>query len=362
MATYTPVTAPALPATEPRHRFGPLAAIPAGLLRNSCWTTSCPPPAARKATAPARSGATVSRVHPLAKLPQAWRTIKALACIGAVIALAFGCQGGPPTFLTKLDEARRLAADLHVQFKEASDASNRAVMADTDEASVAFASDAEKAAQVIESDVAALAPQLASFGFPKEIQSLDGFRQHFTEYRTLDRQILALAVENTNLKAQHLSFGPAQQAADGFRDALGAIPPSVPPKDRCRAEGLVAKATLAVREIQVLQAPHIAEPDDAAMTRMEKEMADLDGVARDALAALAEVVPPGARPLLEPALPALDRFKEVSGQIVMLSRRNTNVRSLDLSLRAKPPLTAACDDSLRALQDALAAEGSTATR
>jgi hypothetical protein len=28
-----------------------------------------------------------------------------------------------------------------------------------------------------------------------------------------------------------------------------------------------------VREIQVLQAPHIAEPDDAAMARIEKQMA-----------------------------------------------------------------------------------------
>jgi hypothetical protein len=47
---------------------------------------------------------------------------------------------------------------------------------------------------------------------------------------------------------------------------------------------------------------------------------------------------------------------------VALSRRNTNVRSLALSLTARPPLAAACDGSLRALQDALAKEASTATR
>jgi hypothetical protein len=279
-----------------------------------------------------------------------------------MIALALGCQGGEATYLARLDEARRLAADLHVQFKEAADASNRAVMADTDEASIAFASDAEKTVQLIESDAAALAPQLRGFGFPNEIRLLDEFGEHFAEYRKLDREILALAVENTNLKAQRLSFGPARQAANDLRDSLGAIAPTVPPKDRCGVEGLVAKAMLAVREIQVIQAPHIAESDDAAMSRMEKEMADLDGVARDAIKALAEFAPPSARPSLDAALQALDHFKEISGQIVTLSRRNTNVRSLDLSLRTKPPLTAACDDSLRALQDALAAEGFKATR
>jgi hypothetical protein len=279
-----------------------------------------------------------------------------------MITLALGCQGGSTTFLTRLDKARRLAADLHVQFKEAADASNRAVMADTDEASTEFASDAEKTVLLIESDVATLSPQLRSFGFPNEIQFLEEFRAHFAEYRNLDREILTLAVENTNLKAQRLSFGAARQAADGLRDSLGAIPSSVPPKDRCRVEGLVAKATLAVREIQVLQAPHIAESDDVAMTRMENEMADRDGVARDAIKALAGLVPPNARPSLDAALLQLDKFKDVSDQIVTLSRRNSNVRSLDLSLRAKPPLAAACDGSLRALEDALAAEGSKATR
>ena len=315
-----------------------------------------------EATASATSGATVSPVASLAGLRLASRTFGALAWLAALIVLAAGCQGGPITFLTRLDEARRLAADLHVQFKEAADASNRAVMADTDEASIEFAGDAEKAVVLIESDVAALAPQLRSFGFPNEIQLLEEFRAHFADYRALDREILTLAVENTNLKAQRLSFGAARQAADGLRDSLGAIPSSVPAKDRCRVEGLVAKATLAVREIQVIQAPHIAESDDAAMTRMEKEMADRDGVARDAIKALAEIVPPGARSSLDAALLGLDRFKDVSGQIVTLSRRNSNVRSLDLSLRTKPPLTAACDGSLRALEDALAAEGSKATR
>jgi thioredoxin-like negative regulator of GroEL len=81
----------------------------------------------------------------------------------------------------------------------------------------------------------------------------------------LDRLVLDLAVENSNLKAQRLSFGPAQAAADEFRDALEAIPSAVPAKDPWRLKAVIATAVAAVREIQVLQAPHIADPDDAAM-------------------------------------------------------------------------------------------------
>jgi hypothetical protein len=235
-------------------------------------------------------------------------------------------------------------------------------MADTDETSIAFAHDAEKALKIVDSEVDALAPLLRSLSFSKEIQSLEDFVKHFAQYREVDRTILDLAVENTNLKAQHLAFGPARDAANGFRDSLSAVALGAPPKDRCRIEGLIGKAVLAVREIQLLYGPHIAEPNDVAMTSIEQEMANLDANARDAITSLTQLVPRGVRPALSVALSALDRFRDISHQIVALSRRNTNVRSLKLSLQTKPALTAACDESLRSLQELLTKEDIKATR
>ena len=278
------------------------------------------------------------------------------------LALAPGCRGEPNAVLTEVTEARRLAADLRVQFNKSSDASNRAVMADTDEASVAFAREAEQTKGFVKTDVAALAPRLRRLGYAIEIKSLEEFGNHFAEYEKLDRSILELAVENTNLKAQRLSFGPGREAADAFRDALVTLPANAPSKDRCRVESVVAKAVLAVREIQVLQAPHIAESDDSVMTRLEKEMAILETTAGDAVNTLTELVDPKARPRVAAAVSALDRFQGISREIVKLSRRNSNVRSLELALRRKPPMSAACDDSLRVLQDALGKESFTATR
>jgi len=289
------------------------------------------------------------------------RTLQLLASIVAVLGLALGCQGGR-NFFTQLADSHRLAAELRIQFNQAADASNRAVMADTDEASTAFARDAEKALQIVDSDVEALTPLLNSLSFSKEIQFLEDFRKQFAQYREIDRTILTLAVENTNLKAQQLAFGPAREAADNFRNSLGAVALRVPHKDHCRIDGLSAKAVLAVREIQLLYGPHIAEPDDAAMTNMEQEMANMDANARVAITSLTELVPRDVRPALSIALSALDRFKDFSRQIVELSRRNTNVRSLRLSLQTKPALTAACDESLRALQDLLTKEDIKATR
>ena len=273
-----------------------------------------------------------------------------------------GCHGGPDAVLTELTEARRLAADLRVEFNKASDASNRAVMADTDEVSIAFAREAEQMKNAVRADSAALAPHLQHLDYAAETKALEEFRQHLAKYEEIDRSILELAVENTNLKAQRLAFGPAREASDAFRDALASLASRAPAKTRCSIEAAVAKAVIAVRELQVLQAPHIAEPDDAPMTRMETEMAALKVATRKALDTLAGLVDPSARPQLAAAGAALDRFEGLATEIVKLSRRNSNVRSLELSLRGKPAVTAACDESLRALQDALAKEAFTATR
>lgn len=42
-------------------------------------------------------------------------------------------------------------------------------------------------------------------------------------YEQLDDEALPLAVENTNVKAQRLSFGLGREAADAFRSAIDRI-------------------------------------------------------------------------------------------------------------------------------------------
>src|SRR4029078_8685734 len=108
--------------------------------------------------------------------------------------------------------------------------------------------------------------------------------------------------------------------------------------------------------------PHIAEADDDAMTRMETQMTAAEAAARRALRMRGGVLPPESRAQLTAATAALDRFMAVNAEIVMLSRRNSHVRSLALSLGQKRMLTASCDETLGALQDALAKRGFRGTR
>ena len=272
----------------------------------------------------------------------------------ALVALALaGCAGDLKTSLEQQVEARRLAADLLVQFTKVVESGDRAVMADTDEASIAFARETEQTTQLVQRDVEALKPVLAGLGYSQEARLLEDFQQRFSEFRALDTTILGLTVENTNLKAQRLSFGPAQQAADAFRDALEPITRSVPTQAPWRVAALAATAVAAVREIQALQAPHIAEPEDPVMGALEERMMTAEATARAALQAIDGLLPSESRPRLSAATAALDRFMSANAEIIRLSRRNSNVRSLALSLGQKRTLTARCEETLRSLQDAL---------
>jgi hypothetical protein len=288
------------------------------------------------------------------------RTSKILA--GVLLLCAGACRGrAPDAALERLTESRRLAADLLVQLTKSADAGNRAVMANSDEMAAAFAREAEQAATAIQRDVEALRPALQWLGYSQEERLLEDFATRFSEYRTVDRTLFDLTAENTNLKAQRLSFGAASQAADAFRGALEGLTASRA-EAASRVEAAAANAIASVREIQILQAPHIAEADDAAMTAMEKRMAASAAAARRALGSLAPLVAPAGAPRLAQATAALDRFMMLNAEIVSLSRRNTNVRSLALSLGQRRMLTAGCEESLQALRDALSKRSLGGTR
>jgi hypothetical protein len=97
------------------------------------------------------------------------------------------------------------------------------------------------------------------------------------------------------------------------------------------------------------------------MTRMEESMTTSAASAKATLDRLKAMLPRTATPLADAAA-ALARFLNVNADIIALSRKNTNVRSLALSLGRKRVVTAECEDQLRALGEALAKHESTATR
>jgi hypothetical protein len=224
------------------------------------------------------------------------------------------------------------------------------------------AREARDATQAVERDLQELGPLLESLGYGDELRFLGTFEERFAEYRQLDEEILPLAIENSNLKAQRLSFGPAREAGAEFRQSLDAAVRAAPSANVCSADALAARAVVALLEIQVLHAPHIAEAEDAAMTRMEAQMAAAEETARKAVDDLKQLIGTKASAQLTATIAAFDRFEATHREILSLSRRNSEVRSLALSLGRKRMVTAVADDQLRGLEEALAKHAFTGTR
>ena len=117
---------------------------------------------------------------------------------------------GVSASLTQLIEARRLASELRVQFSNAVETGNRAVMASADDSASAAANESRQATEAVAIRLASLKAILESLDYEEELHLLEAFVSSFQEYRRIDDALLPLAVENTNVKAQALSFGAAE--------------------------------------------------------------------------------------------------------------------------------------------------------
>jgi hypothetical protein len=126
---------------------------------------------------------------------------------------------------------------------------------------------------------------------------------------------------------------------------------------------LAAGAQAAVLRIEALLPPHIAEESDKKMDELEARMAVQERELERDLKELAPLVPAGDRARLKEAETGYARFAELKKEILKLSRENTNVRSLSISLNEKRKVTQLSQEALAELEQAIAAEpirGSTA--
>jgi hypothetical protein len=266
----------------------------------------------------------------------------------------------PPT-LTLLVEAQGRAAALHLVFTRSIEAGNRALMATDDTTAASAANESRDAVAAVDRQARELQQVLEVLTYQIELKRLDGFKARFENYRRLNDKILSLVLENTNVKAQRLSFGPAAEAAETFHQAIDEAVATAPPGEACRAGEQPARARAALLQIRATYSRHIAEAEDGEMTRMEAEMAGAAARAQAALEPLTRLLPPVSGPLAE-ARVALDRFMAVHAEILDLSFRNSNVRALALALGRKRTVAANAEAQLIAVEETLKSHQFTATR
>jgi hypothetical protein len=247
-----------------------------------------------------------------------------------------------------------LVSTMRINLHASVEAEKSAVLAETDDESRHFADQAVTSSAAVEQAREEIAQLIEAEKLPKEMDLLREFNGCWDRFEEIDRALLPLAVQNTNLKALSLSFGPASDAIKRMESALtGLIDSSSSSAEASRIVRVSFEALTAAVKIQANEAPHIAEVSDAKMDEIEAAMNKDDLVVDNCLNTLAELVGAAGKPSLDAARAAYADFEKINSEVIRLSRENSNVRSLALSLGQKRRVTAQCEEILSALHDAV---------
>lgn len=260
-------------------------------------------------------------------------------------------------------EKKELLAQMRIHLLQSVEMEKDAVMAITDEESREFAGQSLIASATVEQNLKRLGALVDAVPLQEEKKLVDEFTTCWTEFGTLDHLILELAVQNTNLHAASLSREKGGAAMEQLEQALAALLQSYAgTADEARITGLVYRAMTAGLKVYNLHSPHIAEASETKMDQIEVQKRAKENETTQALDALAQIVGKDDRETVAQAKTAFSDFMGVTAEVIKLSRQNSNIKSLELSLGKKRKLTAQCDEILAALQETVQRRTFKATR
>jgi len=231
------------------------------------------------------------------------------------------------------------------QLLESVAAEKTAVLATTDEESVAAARQSSAFAMEVERLLVELRAPIAQDGRAPESTALEGFERCWQRIRTIDEQLLALAVANSDLKAARLAAREGLAAVDRFVVATQALQRATTDPETLRDLG--AASVAALRE-EALLLIHVPVADEAEMARLEAQMAELTASVDATLGTLRGS--PLPQDQVDAAVDAWADQRRIAAEVVRLSRENTNVRSFDVSVHEKSAATRDCIAALAALR------------
>ena len=272
----------------------------------------------------------------------------------------YGVSNNPfDTTFIKVD----LLSTMRIHLLEAIEAEKNAVLAITDEASEGFAVQARQAADDVENNRKEIESIIYQEKLPQETEMVNEFNSCWSHYRKLNETILDLAIQNTNLKAQKISATQCVHEMENFEASLNRLIHRNTKDSQCNtAIRLSYEALTASLNILALHKPHIEEADDQEMDKIEQRIKSYDESARKALGALRSITGLSDNEDLKQAETAYERFMNLTGEVLKISRMNTNIKSAELSLGKIRLISSQCQEILATLQETVQAQEFNATR
>jgi hypothetical protein len=192
---------------------------------------------------------------------------------------------------------------------------------------------------------------------------LKDFDQCWSQFKTLDQQLLPWATQESNIEAQKWSTVTGRKAWEQFELALNRLKKQGP-KDKFNSEKelAIAQSLIASLKILALHKPHIEAFTDQEMNQWEKEMHDQTALTKKHLDSLARRLSKSEQADYQAAYQHWEAFQAATQKIIQLSRQNSNLKSIELSLGKKSVIATQCKGRLNDLKQNYASQGFQATR
>ncbi|WP_043645432.1 hypothetical protein [Fundidesulfovibrio putealis] len=249
----------------------------------------------------------------------------------------------------------QVVAQMRIDLLTAVEAEKNVLLAGTVQAAGDFADKARKASDAVEKGRVELEAISRRDDIAPQTELLAQFSKAWTEFRTIDAVLLELAVQKTNDQAARLSATRGLDLLLSFQKSLESAM-FRGPQGATGSQFLPVqcfKAYAGAATVLGLQAPHIAESVDANMDALEARIAAAAAQTRAALDAAQSAAPGSAKADLAEARAVFGEFMAVNAKIIALSRINSDVKSLALSMERKRMVAASCLDTLGELQDSI---------
>ena len=257
------------------------------------------------------------------------------------------------TYLNVIKKSE-LLAQMRINLHKSVEMEKNAVMAITDEESREYAEQSRLSSAAVEQDLLQIQSFVEATSLQDEKKFVGEFQICWMKCRKLDQVILELAVENTNLKAAALSQKEGVATMRRFQYALEEVMRS---NLRTTKEDLVAgsawHAIAACGHILNMHGSHIAEISNEIMDQLEMQMKGAAEEVRKALDELANIADLENHDALSQAKTTFSEFMAVNAKVLELSRKNSNAKSLELSIGKKRLISAECAEVLAAFQNAV---------
>lgn len=221
-----------------------------------------------------------------------------------------------------------------------------AILSTKDDESQRAAVESAQAAQQVEQLRQTLVSLVEGKGTGEDRRALDEFAQAWREFQTIQKESLALAVLNTDVKASALAHGKLADKAAAVQEAVLAIvrqaekeaADMTTAKDPVKLAALgrlavsLLRASGQVQELAFLVSQHVAASSEEEMDRIEPRLQLLEREVDAVLGVPSATAEEKDRPHLERAAAAFAEIKLLLSQILKLSRANSNARNVEIAL------------------------------